>query len=97
MQHAVVVPRTLGINNWTFTAATARVISMVLLVTALVGGAVVVVFLRRTVPADEGAAIRRRYADRLVVSNRCNYRTEGPSSTSQRFRCSPSLPNATAY
>jgi signal peptidase I len=65
-QHTVVVPRTLGINSWTITAATARVISAVLLVTALAGGVVIVVFSRRTVPGNEGAAIRRRYAARLV-------------------------------
>ncbi|VXC48086.1 Signal peptidase I [Arthrobacter sp. 9AX] len=66
VQHAVVVPRTVGISNWTITAATARAVSGILLVAALAGGAVVVVFSQRSAPRDEGAAIRRRYAARLV-------------------------------
>jgi signal peptidase I len=66
VQHAAAVPRTVGINGWVITTATARVISAVLLVTALAGGAATVVFSRRTLPADEGTAIRRRYAAYLV-------------------------------
>jgi signal peptidase I len=66
VQHAVVVPRMLGVNGWNVTAATARIISIVLVLAALATAAVVVVFARRTAPTDEAAAIRRRYAALLV-------------------------------
>lgn len=59
-------PRMLGVNGLGITAATARLISAVLLAAALVIGAIVLVFARRTAPADEAAAIRRRYAALLV-------------------------------
>lgn len=65
-QHAVVVPRTLGLNGWTITAATARIISMVLVFAALAVAMVVIVFARGNAPSDEAAAIRRRYAALLV-------------------------------
>lgn len=65
-QHAVVVPRTLGLNGWNITAATARIISTVLVLAALAAAMVVIVFARRNAPSDEAAAIRRRYAALLV-------------------------------
>lgn len=65
-QHAVVIPRTLGLNGWTITAATARIISTVLLLAAMATAMVVIVFARRNAPSDEAAAIRRRYASLLV-------------------------------
>lgn len=59
-------PRMVGMNGVSISAALARFISAVLLLAALATGAVIVVFARRTAPADEGAAIRRRYAALLV-------------------------------
>jgi signal peptidase I len=66
VQHSVVVRRTLGINGWNITAATARIISAVLLLAALATAIIVVVFARKTAPRDEGTAIRRRYAALLI-------------------------------
>lgn len=65
-QHSVIVPRTLGMNGWNITAATARIISTVLLLAGLTIALVVIVFARRNAPSDEAAAIRRRYAALLV-------------------------------
>lgn len=65
-QHAIVVPRTLGLNGWTITAATARIISTVLILAALAAAMVVIIFARRNAPSDEAAAIRRRYTALLV-------------------------------
>jgi hypothetical protein len=50
-----------GIN-----AATARAVSAVLLLAALAIGVIFMIFARRIGPADEAAAIRRRYAALLV-------------------------------
>lgn len=58
--------RMLGLNGVTVSAAVARFISAVLLLAALGVLVVVLVFARRTAPADEAAAIRRRYAALLV-------------------------------
>jgi signal peptidase I len=66
MEQTVTVPRMLGVNGVNITATMARYISAVLLAAALVIGAIIMVFARRTAPADEGEAIRRRYAALLV-------------------------------
>jgi signal peptidase I len=65
-QRPVMVPRTLGVNGWTITAAAARAISAVLLIAALAAALVVMTMARRSTPMDEAAAIRRRYAGLLV-------------------------------
>ena len=65
-EQTVTAPRMLGVNGVSITATVARFVSTVLLAAALVIGAIIVVFARRTAPADEGAAIRRRYAALLV-------------------------------
>ncbi|WP_247048854.1 DUF5305 family protein [Arthrobacter rhizosphaerae] len=65
-QHAVIVPRTLGMNGWNISAATARIISTVLILTALTIALVILVFAQGNAPGDEAAAIRRRYAALLV-------------------------------
>jgi signal peptidase I len=62
----VMMPRMLGLGGMSITAIAARLISAVLLFAALAIGAIIVVFARRTAPADEAAAIRRRYAALLV-------------------------------
>jgi signal peptidase I len=59
-------PRMLSLNGVAITAATARTMSAILMAAAVVTGAIVLVFARRTAPADEAAAIRRRYAALLV-------------------------------
>lgn len=61
-----VAPRMVGMNGVSINAWLARFISAILLLAALATGAIIMVFARRTVPADEGAAIRRRYAALLV-------------------------------
>lgn len=63
---SVLVPRTVGPDSWNLTAAAARLISGVMLLTAMIAAVGILVFARRTAPADEGAAIRRRYAALLV-------------------------------
>ncbi|WP_426980026.1 DUF5305 family protein (plasmid) [Pseudarthrobacter sp. O4] len=65
-EQTATAPRMVGMNGVSISAALARFISAVLLLAALVTGAVIVVFARRTAPADEGAAIRRRYSALLV-------------------------------
>jgi len=65
-EHASLSPRMIGPNGVTITAAAARVISIVFLLAALATGLIILVFARRTTPADEAAAIRRRYAALLV-------------------------------
>jgi hypothetical protein len=65
-QQATMVPRMIAWNGVGISAATARVVSAVLLLAALAIGVIIVIFARRTVPADEAAAIRRRYAALLV-------------------------------
>ncbi|WP_104172051.1 signal peptidase I [Arthrobacter sp. Y81] len=65
-QQTVMAARTVGFNGWTITAATARVISAVLLLAALATAGIVLALARRSAPLDEGAAIRRRYAALLV-------------------------------
>lgn len=65
-QQTVMAPRTIGINDWTITAATARLVSAMLLLAVIVAGAGLLVVARRAAPLDEAAAIRRRYANLLV-------------------------------
>lgn len=65
-EQTVMTARTLGLNGVNITAIAARFVSGVLLLAALVIAAITVVFARRTAPADEAAAIRRRYAALLV-------------------------------
>jgi signal peptidase I len=65
-QQVVMARRMIGWNGVGITAAAARVVSAVLLLAALGIGAIIVIFARRTAPADEGTAIRRRYAALLV-------------------------------
>jgi hypothetical protein len=65
-EQTVTAPRMLGVNGVSITATVARFVSTVLLAAALVIGAIIVIFARRTAPADEGTAIRRRYAALLV-------------------------------
>lgn len=62
----VTTQRMLGLNGMTISAAVARFVSAILLLAALATLAVVIVFARRTAPADEAAAIRRRYSALLV-------------------------------
>lgn len=65
-EHTAMVPRVLGLNGVSITVATARFASATLLLATLVIGVIVAVSARRTAPADEAAAIRRRYAALLV-------------------------------
>ncbi|MDQ0241428.1 signal peptidase I [Arthrobacter bambusae] len=65
-EQIAITPRMLGLNGVNITAIAARIISAVLFLAALTIGAITVVFARRTAPADEAAAIRRRYAALLV-------------------------------
>ncbi|WP_307073487.1 signal peptidase I [Arthrobacter pascens] len=65
-QQATMVPRTIAWTGVGISAATARVVSAVLLLAALAIGVMIVIFARRNAPADEAAAIRRRYASLLV-------------------------------
>jgi hypothetical protein len=62
----VTTQRTLGLNGMIISAAMARFISTTLLLAALATLALVLVFARRTAPANEAAAIRRRYSALLV-------------------------------
>lgn len=65
-QQTVMAPRLVGVNGLGISAAAARVVAPALLLAALATGATIVIFVRRTAPGDEGAAIRRRYAALLV-------------------------------
>jgi signal peptidase I len=65
-EHTATVPRMIGVNGLSLTAAVARVVSAVLILAALATGIIIMIFARRTTPADEAAAIRRRYAALLV-------------------------------
>lgn len=65
-QQATMVPRMIAWNGVGISAATARVVSAVLLLAALAIAVILVIVARRTAPADEGTAIRRRYASLLV-------------------------------
>lgn len=60
------MPRMVGVSGLAVTAAAARIISAVFLLAALATGIIITIFARRTTPADEAAAIRRRYAALLV-------------------------------
>jgi signal peptidase I len=81
-----VTPRMIRLNGISIAAATARLVSGVLLFVALVIGALVAVLARRSAPADEGVAIRRRYAG-LLVRVHPMPPAEGPRSlTSPRSR-----------
>jgi hypothetical protein len=59
-------PRMMGMNGISISAIQARIISTLLLAAAVATGAIIMVLARRTAPANEGAAIRRRYAALLV-------------------------------
>lgn len=65
-QQTVLAPRTIGLNGWNITAATARVVSALLLFAVIVAGAVLLALARRAAPLDEAAGIRRRYSSLLV-------------------------------
>jgi signal peptidase I len=65
-QRTVMADRNVGVNGWTITAQTARILSAILLFAAIVAAAMLVVAARRTAPLDEATAIRRRYANLLV-------------------------------
>ncbi|KRE76241.1 signal peptidase I [Arthrobacter sp. Soil762] len=65
-QQATMVPRMIAWNGVGISAATAQVVSAVLLLAALAIAVILVIVARRTAPADEAAAIRRRYASLLV-------------------------------
>ncbi|MHA7294311.1 S24 family peptidase [Arthrobacter sp. HLT1-21] len=60
------VPRTVGPESWNLTAANGRILSAALLLLAFVAGTTLTLLVRRNTPADEGAAIRRRYSALLV-------------------------------
>ena len=60
------VPRMIAWNGVGISAAAARVVSALLFLAALAIGVIIVIFARRTAPADEAAAIRRRYVGLLV-------------------------------
>jgi signal peptidase I len=60
-------PRTISALGRHVTAATARSLSVVLLVGALLAGAVLGLLVRRSAPASEGVGILRRYAPLLVA------------------------------
>lgn len=66
-QRTVMTARTIGVNGWTVTAQTARILSAILLFAAIGAAAVLMVAARRTAPQDEATAIRRRYANLLVA------------------------------
>lgn len=65
-QQAKMVPRMIAWNGVGISAATARIVSAVLLLAALTIGVITMIFARRSAPADEAEAIRRRYAALLV-------------------------------
>ncbi|WP_307612930.1 signal peptidase I [Pseudarthrobacter sp. W1I19] len=65
-QHTAMVPRMIGINGLSVTAAATRIISSVFLLAALATGIIIIVFAGRSTLGDEAAVIRRRYAALLV-------------------------------
>ncbi|MCP8998151.1 signal peptidase I [Pseudarthrobacter sp. RMG13] len=65
-QQTILAPRTIGLNGWNITAATARAVSAVLLLAVIVAGTVLLVRARRAAPLDEATGIRRRYSSLLV-------------------------------
>jgi hypothetical protein len=60
------VSRTIGVLGRNATVATARTLSTILLLTALLGALALALITRRSAPGSEGAGIRRRYAPLLV-------------------------------
>jgi signal peptidase I len=66
-QRLVEAPRTIGLNGVHVAASTARVISACLLLLAAVAAVGVAAMVRRSAPANEGAAIRRQYGALLVA------------------------------
>ncbi|MBX7443359.1 MULTISPECIES: DUF5305 family protein [unclassified Arthrobacter] len=65
-QQTTLVPRTLSAAGLTVAAGTARVVATVLILAALAIALIITGFAHRSVPVDEAAAIRRRYASQLV-------------------------------
>ena len=65
-QQTVMAPRTIGFNTWSITAATARIVSALMLLAGIAAAAAVLVLARRSAPLDEASAIRRRYSNLLV-------------------------------
>lgn len=65
-EHTAMAPRMIGINGLSITAATARLVSAVFFLAALAVGIIIMIFAHRTTPADEAAAIRRRYSALLL-------------------------------
>jgi len=59
-------PRTLHLLGGDITAAAARQLSLLLTLAALLAGAVLALLAHRSRPADEAAAIHRRYAPQIV-------------------------------
>ena len=58
--------RTIGVLGRTVTLATARTLSTILLLAALLGALALALIAQRSAPTSEGARIRRRYAPQLV-------------------------------
>lgn len=65
-QRTIMAPRTIGFDPWSITAATARILSVLMLIAGVATAAAVLVLARRTAPVDEATAIRRRYSGLLV-------------------------------
>lgn len=65
-QQTVMASRTIGFNNWSITAETARILAALLLLAGVVTATAVVLLAHRSAPVDEATAIRRRYAGLLV-------------------------------
>jgi hypothetical protein len=66
VRQTTTVSRMIGAFGRHITVATARTLSEVLLLAALLGAAVLALIARRSAPTSEGAGIRRRYAPLLV-------------------------------
>ena len=94
-QQTVLAPRTIGFNGWNITAATACVVSALLLFAVIVAGAVLLALARRTAPLDEASGIRRRYSSLLVRVHPMLHPRDGRSSTSPVSLRLQSWPNAT--
>lgn len=66
VKQVTTAPRTIGALGQQLTAATARTLSTILLLAALLGAAMLALIARLSAPTSEGAGIRRRYAPLLV-------------------------------
>jgi signal peptidase I len=66
VQQTTTVSRMIGALGRHITVATARTLSEILLLAALLGAAVLALIARRSAPMSEGAGIRRRYGPLLV-------------------------------